>query len=183
MYPRIANNVPVDPSLAPGCLGQSRGEARMARHGGRKQQQEMKKGNKVDTDVYLHKVPVTNDPNAEKLARLLAPQVFISASALCCLMDNHAHLNYSRSWIIPVTIRSYNCQGSTVQKKVIFFGKPLPPRTVTNADLAKIASKAALASMLFAPEWHQQSLRERVEKASVFAPEEEEDLFDQLVEK
>ena len=110
------------------------------------QQQEMKKGNKVDTDVYLHKVPVTKDPNAEKLARLLAPQVVISASALCCLMDNHVHLNYSRSWIIPVTIRSYNCQGSAVQKKVIFFGKPLPPRTVTNADLSKISSKAALAS-------------------------------------
>ena len=180
-YPRIANNVPVDPSLAPGGSGQSRGEARMARHGGRKEQEDIKGGlkeNKVDTDVYLHKVPVTQDPNAEKLARLLAPQVFISASALCCLMDNHAHLNYSRSWIIPITIRSYNCQGSVVQKKVIFFGKPLPPRTVTNADLAKISSKAALATMLFTPEWHQQASRERVEKASsVFAPEEEEDLF------
>ena len=176
-YPRIANSVPVDPSLAPGGSGQSRGEARMARHGGRKDQ-DFKGGkeNKVDTDVYLHKRSVINDPNAEKLARLLAPQVFISASALCCLMDNHSHLNYSRSWIIPITIRSYNCQGSTLQKKVIFFGKPLPPRNVTNADLAKIASKAALATMMFTPEWHAQS-QEKVEKVSVFAPEEEEDLF------
>merc|ERR1719150_212223 len=149
----------------------------MARHGGRKQQQEMKKGNKVDTDVYLHKVPVTNDPNAEKLARLFAPQVFISASALCCLMDNHSHLNYARAWIMPITIRTYNCQGSSLQKKVIFLGKPLPQRTVTNEDLAKISSKAALSTMLFTPEWHQQS-REKVEKASVFAPEEEEeDIF------
>merc|ERR1712013_456640 len=49
-------------------------------------------------------------------------------------------------------------------------------RTVTNEDLAKIASKAALSTMLFTPEWHQQS-REKVEKASVFAPEEEEDIF------
>ena len=176
-YPRIANSVPVDPSLAPGGSGQSRGEARMARHGGRMEQEEkVGKESKVDTDVYLHKVPTPSDPNAEKLARLMAPQVFISASALCCLMDNHGHLNYARAWIIPITIRTYNCQGSSLQKKVIFLGKPLPQRTVTNEDLAKIASKAALSTMLFTPEWHQQS-REKVEKASVFAPEEEEDIF------
>ena len=74
--PRLVHSNPVDPGLAPGS-GQSRGQARLAKRGGRGELE--LEGEKVDTEVHLHNVPVPQDPNAERIAQLLAPQVRISS--------------------------------------------------------------------------------------------------------
>ena len=79
----------------------------------------------VDPATTLHKTPPSQDPNADRLARVHGAQVVICVGALKCLFDNWPP-NLTRSFEIPVTVRVF--EGG---RTVIFIDKPLPARGLT----------------------------------------------------
>lgn len=54
--------------------------------------------------------PCSQDQNCDILSQRYKVHITISASALACLVNNHAP-NYDREWEIPFTVRDYQLQG------------------------------------------------------------------------
>ncbi len=105
----------------------------------------------VDPAQSLHNVPVSQDPNAEKLAMTVLPTVVVSISAMKTIMNNFGP-NYEATWMIPVSVRTYDKrdeEGKVLDvHKVIFVDKPLPPNSMSvrekNEWYHKVAAKAFL---------------------------------------
>nr|XP_012137013.1 PREDICTED: little elongation complex subunit 2-like isoform X7 [Megachile rotundata] len=66
------------------------------------------------------KLPVSEDPNCQKLADNNNVDLVISSSGLNCLVNN-VDSSYSNSWILPLTIKRHN------DKNVIYIDKSPPP--------------------------------------------------------
>lgn len=66
------------------------------------------------------KLPVSEDPNCEKLAEINNVDLVISSSGLNCLVNNFGP-NYANSWILPLAIKRHN------DKNVVYIDKPGPP--------------------------------------------------------
>ncbi|XP_076663313.1 uncharacterized protein LOC143366272 isoform X2 [Andrena cerasifolii] len=70
------------------------------------------------------KLPVSEDPNCQKLAESNNVDLIISSGGLNCLVNNIGP-SYSNSWILPLVIKRHN------DKNVIYIDKPAPPVTST----------------------------------------------------
>ncbi|XP_069683679.1 little elongation complex subunit 2-like isoform X2 [Periplaneta americana] len=79
----------------------------------------------------LHKVPVSQDENAEKLALVNGAHIVISSSGLKHIADNHAP-GFEKSWDIPIVVKDYARNGST--KKVVYVDKALPRSSLSTME-------------------------------------------------
>ncbi|XP_076162489.1 uncharacterized protein LOC143144216 isoform X2 [Ptiloglossa arizonensis] len=70
------------------------------------------------------KLPVSEDPNCQKLAENNNVDLVISSSGLNCLVNNIGP-SYSNSWILPLVIKRHN------DKNVIYIDKAAPPNANT----------------------------------------------------
>nr|XP_050853419.1 little elongation complex subunit 2-like isoform X1 [Vespula vulgaris] len=77
-----------------------------------------------NTSTMHFKLPVSKDPTCEFLAQTNDVDLVISSSGLNCLANN-AGPNYSRTWVLPITIKSFN------GKNIIYIDKPPPPNCAT----------------------------------------------------
>lgn len=88
----------------------------------------------VDRNQVLHKVPLSQDPNSETLARAFVPHIMVSVSALKAILDNFEP-NFENEWEIPFTVQTYDQKDENGQivdrQKVIFVDKPLPRKGLT----------------------------------------------------
>ncbi|KAE8742240.1 hypothetical protein FOCC_FOCC012211 [Frankliniella occidentalis] len=104
----------------------------------------------------LHKVPVSRDPNAERLARLHGADVVMSTSAFKCLLDNYDenkhphHSGVGKSWIIPVIVKEHRsfCDGKPISKTIVFLDKALPLSRMTKFDKVCTYQKHGLLAAL-----------------------------------
>ncbi|XP_034249285.1 little elongation complex subunit 2-like isoform X2 [Thrips palmi] len=99
----------------------------------------------------LHKVPVSRDPNAERLARLHGANVVISTSGMRCLLDNYDEKKcpvseVGRSWVLPIIVKEHRsfCDGKPVTKTIIFIDKQLPKPKMTGVEKVSWYQKHAL---------------------------------------
>ena len=96
-------------------------------------------------DTHMYKKSVTNDSNAQKLARIYKPDIVVSTSAIKTIFNNFGP-NYERDWEIPITlwlIEDGRC--------VIFLDKPLPKKNMNILDKKKWYAKIASKSFLLHP--------------------------------
>ncbi|KAK2582952.1 hypothetical protein KPH14_009010 [Odynerus spinipes] len=78
-----------------------------------------------DQSSRVHfKLPVSKDPTCESLAEANEVDLVISSSGLNCLANNIGP-TYTKTWILPVTVKSYN------GKNIIYIDKPTPPAEST----------------------------------------------------
>lgn len=86
-----------------------------------------------------HKLPVSQDPLAKRLALENQADLVISSSGIKCLMSN-LNLSDPNYWTVPVSVE----QGSS--KNVVFVDKPLPPIALTAPQKNTWAVKHILKS-------------------------------------
>lgn len=100
----------------------------------------------------LHKVPVSRDPNAERLARGHGANIVISTSGMRCLLDNHDENKYppcsgvGGSWVLPIIVKEHHsfCDGKPITKTIVFIDKPLPKPKMTGFEKVSWYQKHAL---------------------------------------
>lgn len=65
-------------------------------------------------------LPVSRDPNAERLARHNGASVVISSSGFKCLLDNYDEVKHpspsgvGKSWVLPIAVREHRSFGKDV---------------------------------------------------------------------
>lgn len=98
-----------------------------------------------DATRNTHKVPVSEDENAEHFALARGAHVVISSSGLKHITDNHP--NFEKTWDLPVIVKEYaQCEDETV--KVVYVDKALPPRCLTTVEKNLWFHKFGVKSLL-----------------------------------
>ncbi|KAG8234415.1 hypothetical protein J437_LFUL015525 [Ladona fulva] len=93
------------------------------------------------------KYPVSQDKNADVIAKLKNAEFVISSSGLKRICDNHGPL-FQKPWELPVTVKEYDSEDGRTKKKIIFIDKALPRKKMGVVDKIiwyhKIGIKTAL---------------------------------------
>ncbi|RXG59970.1 hypothetical protein Avbf_12633 [Armadillidium vulgare] len=110
--------------------------------------------NNFDRSTYLFKCPVSEDPNAEYLAKTYNASVVITPSAFKTIVDNQEQ-PYDKEWNIPVKIKSYKIKdenGKEKDTRIIYIDKPLVKKSwlplQKKYTYFKTAAKAVLTGSL-----------------------------------
>ncbi|XP_035719890.1 little elongation complex subunit 2-like [Vespa mandarinia] len=102
-----------------------------------------------NTSIIHFKLPVSKDPTCEFFAQANDVDLVISSSGLNCLASN-AGPNYSKTWALPITIKSFN------GKNIIYIDKPPPSNFATvpekNTWVFKYILKSSFQSKLIKSE-------------------------------
>ncbi|XP_052095967.1 uncharacterized protein LOC127731126 isoform X11 [Mytilus californianus] len=91
--------------------------------------------------------PCSKDQNCDVLSQRSKVHITISASAIACIVNNHAP-NYNREWEIPFTVKDYQLQDGDKKfmHRVVYIDNPLPAKELTGRDKNTMFYKYALRS-------------------------------------
>ncbi|VDI27466.1 Hypothetical predicted protein [Mytilus galloprovincialis] len=91
--------------------------------------------------------PCSKDQNCDVLSQRSKVHITISASAITCIVNNHAP-NYNREWEIPFTVKDYQLQDGDKKfmHRVVYIDNPLPAKELTGRDKNTMFYKYALRS-------------------------------------
>ncbi|XP_071446654.1 little elongation complex subunit 2 isoform X2 [Hetaerina americana] len=133
----------------------------------------------ISNKETIFNCPVSQDPNAEVIAKNMNVDFVLSSSSLKRICDNYPPFN--NSWEIPVIVKELDVEenGHSGKKRVIFIDKVLPRRRMRVVDKLALYHKIAIKRFLV----HYQPSKlpqERLEECNLHLRNEEHEDFLQL---